>query len=138
MFGTILSPVDPATGAVTPGAPFAPNYDLAGLDYDKATGTLYSLGGDQPIPTGAGAAAIRAGISIVDPTTAELTPVVDLSDQGADVYTFAIAGILRHDRAPAPLHRLSRLRTFPGPPGNAWRPGRPRGYRLPNALIESG
>ena len=110
--------VDPATGVVTDGSDFDTDFSLAGLDYDRVSGTLYALGTfeDVPIPieestdTTAATAAeevvpaeFEASLFIVDPATAAVTEVAPLSEPDLNVTTLAIGGTCPLPPEPAPI-----------------------------------
>lgn len=128
-FGLQLDSVDKATGVVTDGPPFALDLSLAGLDYSRADGTLYALGGSPPVgqfgeseatpPTSAGedpategeadaaegdvgAADVNASIFVVDPATAAVTEVVALDRPDLEVGVLGIGGQCAGP-APTPL-----------------------------------
>jgi len=86
-----LGHVDPSTGEVTRGAEFPELFDLLGLEYDRATGTLYALGLElMPIsPDG-----VFDDISVytVDPATGDITWVSDFNDEIGFPQGLAIAG----------------------------------------------
>ncbi len=114
VFGPTLASVDPATGLVTTGSAFQDDFDLAGLDYARADGTLYALGRVGPTPTGStddttaatgdvGAAAFDASLFVVDPETAGITEVTALSEPNLDISALGIAGECPVPPPPAPV-----------------------------------
>jgi hypothetical protein len=81
-----LITIDPATGLASALAvPLPDGQELSGIDYDKATGTLYLLAGDF-------ATSVDSTIYTVDTTTGNITPVADLDPGDFFVDTLAIAG----------------------------------------------
>ena len=98
-----LDSIDLTTGLVTDGPDFDEGFAVAGLDYDRVSGTLYAIGTFELNPveestssttaaTDVAPAEFDSSLFIVDPATAEVTPVAPPSDPNINITTLGIGG----------------------------------------------
>jgi hypothetical protein len=87
-----------STGAATRGVVLPDTFDLAGIEFDRASGTLYALGVQGASPIGSGEAPVEpqiinnASLFTIDVATGTVTAVAALPDPALFVDSLAIPG----------------------------------------------